>query len=190
MKKDPVKLVKDVAAMTGGMSEMTQDRVNDLAPELEETEVKLTTKQIAARDGVRYIEPKRKLPGFGADNMKSEWKPKHARDWEYTLGMFQGEARNGSHSQDPKTFWHCKWPGDPDCLWEIPVEVPVYLPRMIAKYLAGEKEEDTGMESMKYHKFDYRERPINYQRPDDFTHDFAPVSTHHRGRFIPLGQFA
>lgn len=190
MKKDPAKLVKDVAAMTGSMSQMTQDKVSEMAPEGEMPEIKLTAKEIAARDGVRYIEPKKKLPGFGDKNMKSEWKAQHARDWEYILGMFQGEVQNNGYSQEPKTFWHCKWPGDPDCLWEIPVETPVYVPRMIAKYLSGEKEEDTGMETMKYHKFDYKERPSTYVRPNDFTHDFAPVSTHYRGRFMQLGNFS
>lgn len=182
------KLINAAANLSTEMSAMNVDTINEVAPKAEEAEAQLTTKQKAAADGVRYIEPKKKLQAFGT--LKAEWKKKRDHDWEYVLGMFQSEVINGRSSSEPKSFWHCKWPGDSDCWWEIPVNVPVYVPRMIAFYLSGEKDVDTGMESMKYHTFDYVERPTPYWKPDDFTHQFAPTGTHYRGRFVPIGVFS
>jgi hypothetical protein len=190
MKKDPTKLVKDIANLSADLSTLTQDKVNETAPKSEEyAEAKLTAKQIAARDGVRYIEPKKKLPAGNNEKLKPEWRSKRDRDWEYVLGIFHGEIVNNAPSREPKSFWYKKWAEDAFCWWEIPVEEPVYLPRMIALHLAGQKDEDTGIECMKYHTFDYKEAPVAYQRPDSFQYQFSTISTNYRGRFVPIGAF-
>jgi len=178
-------LIREVAELSTEMSKMNVDKINEIAPQAQETEVPLTAKQRAQAEGARYIEPKKKLQAFGT--FKEEWRRKYNYDWEYVRGMFQSEVINGRSSTEPKCFWFSKWPGDPDCYWEIPVNVPVYVPRMIAYYLSGEKDTDTGMESMKYHTFDYIERPTPYWKSDEFTHQFAPTGTHYRGRFVPIG---
>lgn len=187
MKKETLDLVKNVASMNASMTELTMDKISEKAPDAEPSEIKLSTREIAKSEGCLYIEPKRKLPAIGA--LKPEWKSRHARDWEYVKGMFQSEVVNGHSSREPKKFWFAKWGGDPDCLWEVPVNTPVYLPRMIAHYLSGMKDEDTGLESMKFHTFDYVERPQQIQRPDEYTHEFQVTGTHYRGRFVPLGVF-
>lgn len=188
MKKETEKLVRETASMSSGMSTLTVDKVNEIAPEAAETEIKLSVKERAKLENIRYIEPKRVLQAIG--KLKPEWKKIRDYDWEYVKGMFQGEVINGVTSLEPKSFWFAKWPGDQDTFWEIPVGVPVYVPRMIAIYLSGEREKDTGMESMKYHTFDYLQRPESHLRKDDFTHQFSPVSTVYRGRFVPMGVFS
>ncbi len=180
--------IREIANISTEMSELTVDKINEVAPKPEEVEVKLTTKQIAAAENIRYIEPKKRLQAFG--ELKSEWKKKRDHDWQYVKGMFQSEVINGMSSGEDKCFWFSKWPGDPDCLWEIPVNIPVYVPRMIAYYLSGEKDLDTGLESMKYHTFNYIERPTNSLRSNEFMHQFSVTGTHYRGRFVPLGVFA
>ncbi len=188
MKKDKEKLVQEVAGLQSEMSSLTLDKVNEIAPKAEEVEVKVSMKDKAKAEGAKYIEPKKTLPPVGT--LKPEWKKKRDYDWQYVKGMFQPDTSSGRATNEPKSFWFSKWAGDPDCWWEIPVNTPVYVPRMIAYYLSGEKDEDTGMESMKYHSFDYVQRPEPYWRTDDFTHQFSPTATHYRGRFVPMGVFS
>ncbi len=188
MKKENEKLVREVAGLQSEMSSLTMDKVAETAPKAEEAELKMTTKQKAELEGIRYITPKKQLQAFGV--LKPEWKKFRDYDWQYVKGIFQGESINGRPSMEPKTFWFCKWAADPDCLWEVPVGVPVYLPRMVAYYLSGEKDEHTGMESMKYHTFDYLQRPTAHWRNDDFTHQFSPTNTVYRGRFVAIGSFS
>lgn len=188
MKKETEKLVRETASMSSSMSALTVDKINEIAPDAPDAEVRLSTKERAALEKVRYLEPTKVLQAIG--KLKPEWKKIRDYDWEYVKGMFQGEVVNGVQSLEPKKFWFAKWPGDQDSYWEVPVGVPVYLPRMIAIYLAGERDKDTGMESMKYHTFDYLQRPEAYWKKDDFTHQFSAVSTVYRGRFVPMGVFS
>jgi hypothetical protein len=188
MKNDTQKLIKEVAEIAPEMSALTVDKISKTAPKAEEAELKMTAKQKAEMEGAQWITPKKQLQAFGT--LKNEWRRAREHDWEYVKGMFQPEVINGRSTSEPKCFWFSKWPGDPDCLWEVPVSVPVYLPRMIAYYLSGEKDPLTGMESMKYHTFDYIERPTTYWKADTFTHQFTPTNTHYRGRFVPIGAFS
>jgi hypothetical protein len=188
MKRDNERLVKDVVSLQESMNSLSIDAVNERAPLPEEQEIPPSLKQKALKEGAIWLEPKVKLQGFG--KLKAEWKKHHAHDWEYVCGIFQPENIAGRPSMEPKTFWFCKWAGDPDCLWEVPVNRKVYLPRMVALHLSGERDPLTGMEAMKYHSFDYLQSPETYWRPDQFTHQFGPTGTHYRGRFVPIGVFA
>lgn len=176
MKKD-VELVEDVLESQKDLNALTTDKINELAPQVEETEplVQLTMKEKAALENCRYIEPKRKLQAFGKLPEKLRAEHKHA--WEYVRGIFENYIVN----TEPLTFWLCLYPGDPDCMWEIPPNVPVYVPRHVAKHLE---------EIMKYHTFNYVQKPESKWRPGDFTETFTPVGTHYRGKFRPIGAFA
>lgn len=181
MKKeaDQINLVKKVAHMGEQMSGMTVDRINELAPEAEVDEVRMTAKQKAEMEGVRYIEPKRRLQGFGT--LPEKLKKEHARAWEYVLGIYENYVVNG----EPVEFWYCQYPGDPDCLWSVPANVPVYVPRMIAKHLE---------ECQKYHSFAKLEgstdpRPMASNEVEAMRW-FTPSGTHYRGKFRAIGQFS
>ncbi len=50
MKKETDNLVKKVAAMGDEMSQLTVDKINEMAPEADEHELKLTAKQKAATE--------------------------------------------------------------------------------------------------------------------------------------------
>jgi hypothetical protein len=91
--------------------------------------------------------------------------------------MYENYVING----EPVTFGLCVYAGDADYLWEIPANVPVYVPRMVAKHLE---------EVQKYHTFTYLENPMNNLRPDDFTHQFRVDGTHYRGKFRAIGAFS
>lgn len=165
------------------MSHMTVDQIAKTKAEAPEEQTKLSTREIAKQKGIPYMEPIKKLTGFGTlpDRLKSA----HDKDWEYVLAIYENQIVRG----EPIKFWFKKYPGDPDCLWEIPANRPVYIPRMIAKHLSGERDEISGMQSMVYHTFDYIQKPDNAWRKDDFTHTFQAIGTHYRGTCRAVGAF-
>jgi len=186
MKKDTEKAVKEVMSLHKDMNELTVDRINETAPALKESEpqTKLSTRELAKNENIRYIEPIRKLQPFG--HLPEKWKKERDYDWEYVKGIFENEVSRG----EPIRFTFSKWPGDPDCVWEIPSNVPVYVPRMIAKHLSGEMDPRTGMQSMQYHTFDTIRKAESQIRKDDLMENFVATGTVSRGKFRALGAFS
>lgn len=186
MSKQQEKAVKDVLSLHKDMNELTVDKIESMAPEVKESEpqIKISMKELAKSENVQYIEPLRKLQPFGC--LPEKWKKLHAHDWEYVKGIFENEVSRG----EPIRFTFSKWPGDPDCIWEVPSNVPVYVPRMIAKHLSGEKDEITGMQAMQYHNFEHIQKADSQLRKDDFMQQFAVTGTISRGKFRAIGAFS
>ena len=186
MKETHKKLVNEVVEIHKDMNELSVDKINETAPQAVEKEqqVKVNYKELAAREGIQYIEPIRKFLPFGT--LPEKWKKFRDHDWEYVKGVFENEVSRG----EPIKFTFCKWPGDPDCTWEVPSNRPVYVPRMIAKLLSGEKDEHTGMQAMQYHSFNHIEKTPQIWQKDDFTHQFVVTGTHTRGKFRAIGAFS
>ena len=185
VKKEQENLVKEVVEIHKEMNALTVDKINDTAPVAieKEAQTKLSTKELAKMEGVPYIEPMRKLQPFGT--LPEKWRKMRDRDWEYVKGIYENEASRG----EPIRFTFSKWPGDPDCMWEVPANKPVYVPRMIAKLLSGEKDEETGVSAMNYHTFEHIEKMPQLQRKDDFMHQFSVIGTQSRGKFRAIGSF-
>jgi hypothetical protein len=167
--------VEQVLEMQQDMNALTVDKINETAPKAVEVEEKVNYKKLAEKEGVQYIEPLRKLNAFGT--LPDKQLKEHTRDWEYVKGVFENHVING----EPITFWYSKYAGDPDCLWQVPCNRPVYVPRMIATHLES---------CMQYHTFDYVQKPEQNWRKDDFTHNFTATNTFYRGKFRPIGAFA
>ena len=174
-RKTDAEVVKEVLGLQSDLNALSVDKISATAPEAIEHEPEVSMKEIALREGVRYIEPKRKLQAFGT--LPEKMKREHRHAWGYVRGMFENYIINN----EPITFWLSLFPGDPDCMWEIPPNVPVYIPRHVAKHLE---------EVMKYHTFSYIEKPTNKWRPGDSMEYFAPTGTHYRGKFRAIGAFA
>jgi hypothetical protein len=174
-KTDTESLVKNVVALQEDMNSLTVDAIAKTPVEEPAPIVELTAKQRAAEMGIRYIEPKRKLPALG--KLPEKLQAQHKYDWEYVKGIYENYVVNG----EPLSFWMAAYPGDPDYLWEIPANVVVYVPRFIAKHLE---------DCQKYHTFSHREKSVSEQRVDDFQYNFAATGTHYRGKFRAIGAFA
>lgn len=185
MTKKQAELVESLINVQKDMNELTVDKINETAPKPVEVEaqVQLSPKEIARMEGIPFIEPVRKLQAFG--KLHDKWKSKHARDWEYVKGIFENEVSKGESIK----FTFSKWPGDPDCIWEVPANKPCYVPRMIAKLLSGEQDEDTGMQAMNYHSFSHIEKASHLWQKDEFTNQFAATGTYSRGKFRAIGAF-
>lgn len=173
--KDTESLVKNVVSLQDSMSGLTVDAIAATPASEVEPIVELTAKQRAQEMGIAYIEPKRKLPAIG--KLPEKLKSEHKSAWEYVKGIYENYIVNG----EPLSFWYAAYPGDPDCLWEIPANIPVYVPRFIARHLE---------ECQKYHTFSYNEKNLSQQRIDDFQYNFSPTGTHYRGKFRAIGAFA
>jgi len=174
-KREQVNLVENMIENQRNLNEFNQERVNEVAPKPIESEPQeLTLKQIAKNENVQYIEPKKQIKGLGIlpDSLKKE----HAFMWEYVKGIFENRAIVG----ETLKFWLKLYPGDPDCLWEIPANRPVYVPRMVAKTID---------ETMIYHKFDYIQKDTSRMAKNNFAEEFSVVETVRRGEFRPIGAF-
>jgi hypothetical protein len=179
--------LQKIGSLQVEMSNLTTDKIKETAPKAIEKEIPSSLKERAKLENVIYVEPKTKIPPIS--KLDPKFREKRDRDWEYIKGTYYHENVNGRASTEPMRFWFQKWPGDPYCQWEVPAGKPVYVPRMIARHLAGEKDPDTGMEAMKYHTFDFI-ADSNAKESDQFTHQFRPTATHYTGRFITTGSFA
>lgn len=177
MKKDKSEdLVKIVITQQEEMNDLTVDRINEMVPDAEpEIQTKVAAKEKAKLENALFIEPKRYLKAFG--KLPDRLKKQHAHDWEYVKGIFENFEVPG----ETVKFWFSWYPGDPDTYWEIPCNIAVCVPRMIAKHLE---------EVSKYHKFDYIQRPERQWHADEFTHHFAPTQTVYRSKFRPIGAFS
>lgn len=176
MKKDSQEsLVKQTVKFHNDLQELTPDNVAARAPVVEPEPQEMSLKSRAAMEGVFYVEPKKRLPAVG--KLPERLQAEHKRDWEYVKGIYENYTNIGENA----SFWFCKYPGDPDCLWEIPANKPVYIPRMIARHLE---------EAQKYHTFTHAPRSPDRIRKDDHMEDFTVTGTHYRGKFRPIGAFA
>lgn len=180
MKKDIEGLVKNVAEMGEEISHMTVDKVNEMAPMPTEKELRLTAKQKATDEGVPFIEPKRQFKAFTA--VPEKFRRAHEHAWEYVKGIYENYVING----EPIEFWYNgDLPGQPDCLWSIPCNKPVYIPRFLAKHLE---------ECQKYHSFsnvDGNSEPRAVASHEvESMRWFAATGTHFRGRFRAIGAFS
>lgn len=176
MKKETEKLTKAAVGLQEDLNKLTVDEINRTAVEDEPVAQAESLEMIAKREGAVYIKPKRRLsPPLGT--LPEKLKVEHKRAWEYVKGIYENYVING----EPLTFSLCLYPGDADYLWEIPCNVPVYVPRMVAQHLE---------EAQKYHSFNYIEKPSQQWTSDEFTHQFRATGTHYRGKFRPVGAFA
>lgn len=170
---------EQVLSIEKNLSDLTTDKIEETEPVSKETvessNIKLTQKQIASDEGVRWIEPMHKAKAFG--KLPEKLKKQHAHDWEYVKGIYENNLAPGEGIK----FSLSLYPGDPDCTWYIPSGVPVYVPRLVAKHLESVQ---------KFHKFSYVENPSTQWSPDEFMDTFAATETLYRGKFRPIGAFA
>jgi hypothetical protein len=180
MKKDSEKLVNAVADVQDNLNSLSVDAINEKAPCQEPEPQEKSLEEIAKSEGALYIKPKRRLsPPLGCLNdckNPEKIKRQHARDWEYVKGVYENIAVPGEAIK----FSLCLYAGDPDYLWEIPCNVPVYVPRMVARHLESVQQ---------YHQFGHIEKPSKLQSVDEFTHELNVIGTSYRGKFRPMEAF-
>lgn len=174
MKKETENLAKAAVALQEDLNKLSVDKINtteDKDPKIQE----ISLEKICQNEGIPYIKPARRLsPPMG--KLPETQKGEHKRAWEYVKGIYENYQVPG----EAITFSLCLYPGDADYLWIIPANIPVAIPRLVAKHLE---------ETQKYHQFSYTEKANEVLQTDSFTHTFHVCGVQYRGKFRPIGAF-
>lgn len=100
------------------------------APKLEtEPQTKLSSKEIEKSDAP-YIKPVRSINSKEPFNEK--YRDLHKQAWEYIKCIVENNEILGEAVE----CWTKRFPGDPAHFWKIPVNKPVYIPRLLAEQLS------------------------------------------------------
>lgn len=122
-KEKIVRKAEDLEQAVRGMNEAMKR-----APEKEqEKQLKISEFKKKFPDA-RYIEPSKRIPTGGIK--VEEYEKQRDFLWEYVVGVFESVLVGAKLE-----FWLTGLPGDDYCLWAIPVNTPVGLPRFVAKHL-------------------------------------------------------
>jgi hypothetical protein len=104
---------------------------------VEEPQTKISRREMDHADA-QWIEPLRsiKRPVGGKDKatvyFNEKWKPLHEKDWEYVKCIVENNELIG----EKVPAWTSKWGCDPAHYWEVPVNRPVMIPRLLAEQLS------------------------------------------------------
>lgn len=97
--------------------------------------IKLSNREMQKMDAP-YIKPVRSISRPKGDKMPVYWNEKYQRihdyDWEYV----KCKVENKEIINDDVECWTCKYGCDPAHFWKVPVNKPVYIPRLLASQLA------------------------------------------------------
>lgn len=173
MSDDKKMIIRKTEEITNAVSDMK--RAMDKTPEAKvEMESKISSFKKKYPDA-RYIEPKHRIPTKG---IRCPEKDKQ-KDFmhEYVVGIFESAIIGSTLS-----FWKDGLPGDDFCMWEIPANKPIGIPRHVAKHLS----ENLSWKEMKPLGRD-NEPQAFYE--EDMVIPFTRFETKRRGTFHPINAF-
>ena len=95
-----------------------------------EPQTKLSNREAQKMDAP-YIKPIRAI------NSKEPFNEKYRKDWEYKWQYVKCIVENKEIIGEEVETWTKKFAGDPAHFWKVPVNKPVYIPRLLAEQLAS-----------------------------------------------------
>lgn len=104
---------------------LTTDKPIETAPQTQ-----ISKKQIEMTDAP-WIRPSKTFSSRAKPLPQLEADRKRA--WEYVKVIAENKEIQGEMIE----FWLLKFPGDSHCYWQVPVNRPIYVPRMVAEHLAS-----------------------------------------------------
>lgn len=149
------------------------------AAQKEHVDVELTTKissKDKREDGVLYIKATIEIPTGGVKHPEMEKQRDYLYEW--VKGVYENKIIGGEGIE----FFLTGLPGDPYCLWKIPANRPVAVPRFVAQHLSK------GLQ--------WKEpKPLAATQDPRVYHDyqimapFEEMVTKKRGTFTPLNAY-
>lgn len=133
-----------VSGMQAQMSAMTPDKINETAPEAEFRPDQYLTKKALEQFDAPFIKPTKSFLMKGKP--RDQEKEARKRGWEYVKCV----ASNNEVTGELIEFWHNKFAGDPVYFWQIPTNIPIWIPRHVAEHIA----------TRKYHRLKMQDRPL------------------------------
>lgn len=112
------------------VKDLTQDRMNE-APKLEmESQTKMSQREISKSQDI-YLKPFRTISS--REKFNEEYRDAYNFDREYVRFIAENHEVIGENIE----LWIKKYPGTPAEEWKVPVNKPVWAPRMVAERIAG-----------------------------------------------------
>lgn len=102
------------------------------ASEETEPQTKLSKREAKKMDAP-YIEPERSV----ACSHKEKFNEKYRKDWERGWERVKCIVENNEIIGEKVPVWTKKFAGDPYHFWQVPVNKPIYIPRLLAEQLAA-----------------------------------------------------
>lgn len=124
------KVKKQCDALEEQIKSITLDRMRLTPSEETEQQTKISKRE-AARADAPYIRPTRSIQS--KEQFNETFRNQHTRAWEYVKCIVENKELIGEKVE----FWTKKFPGDAAHFWQVPVNIPVQIPRMCAERLAG-----------------------------------------------------
>jgi hypothetical protein len=112
--------------------EVKQLANSDSSPAIKETEpqTKLSSKEVAKTDAP-YIKPSRAI--FSKEKFDEHYRTEYEEGKKYVKCIVENNEIRG----DLVEAWVKKFPGTPAEFYQVPVNRPIYLPKMVADHLAS-----------------------------------------------------
>lgn len=123
------KIVRQVEDFSNAVQDM-RNAMNKTPEAVSERQMKVTSFQKQFPDAL-YLEPKHRIPTKGVRNSEKDKNKDYLH--EYVVGIFESQLVGSK-----LTLWKDGLPGDDFCMWEIPVNRPVGIPRFLAQHLSKE----------------------------------------------------
>ncbi len=150
-------------AFDKSVKEMTLDKMS-LAPERpQEEQTKMSGREQKAYDAP-YIKPVRSINS--KERFNEAYREEHKRAWEYVKVICENFEIIGEQIE----MWTKKFAGDAADFWKIPVNKPIYVPRLVAKQIAA----------CKYHRITMEEKVTNQEGGVTFHGSLAVDHTKNR----------
>lgn len=129
-------LNEQISSITQEVATKSIDDLNKAPLEEKEMQLKMSGRQMEKAEAL-YIKPIRSINSKEAFNEK--FRPQWEEDWKYVKCIVENYEVIGESVE----FWTKKYPGDAAHFWRIPVNKPLFAPRLVAKQLGN----------CRYHRF-------------------------------------
>jgi len=127
--KELAKTAEQFEAFDEKVKSMTLDRMNKAPLEDFEPQTKMSTREQNKADAL-YIKPIRSINS--RERFDEKQRAAHTEAWRYVKCIVENYEIIG----EPIEVWTKKFPGDSYHFWKVPVNKPIYIPKLLAEQLS------------------------------------------------------
>lgn len=127
--KEMRKAEDQINAFENQVKEMTMDRMNAAPLEEKDPQTKLSNREAQKADAA-YLKPVKSINS--RERFNEKFRKAHEKAWEYIKCVVENNEIIGETIE----CWTKKFPGDPAHFWKVPVNKPIYIPKLLADQLS------------------------------------------------------
>lgn len=167
------RIVREADEFAQSVEQTSENQEYNVPAKEYEPSVGINKKQM---DNVIFVKPLMSLKVKTTTPLREDRIKERNYMHERVVGVFENRELIG----EAKPFWINAFPGDDYEQWILPTNVPISIPRYIAKHLN---------ENTKYTVFKYKEKSADQQVPNSFKEGFEPSHKVSRMTFALAGQY-